>query len=165
MDHSVITGWTDFLIASAGVIGALVGLVFVSLSINLARIIELPGLAGRAAETMILLGGTLTGILVSLIPRLSERQLGLALAVAAIPTWFVPMVIQFQPIRNRTYFRLSHEIIRAVMHQAATLPGVMTVFALCGFLRGGIAWFAVGVIMSIVVAITNAWVLLVEIMR
>ncbi len=85
--------------------------------------------------------------------------------MVVLPTWIVPMVIQFRPIRNRTYYRLAHEIIRAVMHQLATLPGVITVFALCGFLPGGIAWFAVGVIMSMIVAITNAWVLLVEIMR
>ena len=48
-------GWSNFLVAVAGAAGALAGRVFVSLSINLARILALPGVTGRAAETLILL--------------------------------------------------------------------------------------------------------------
>jgi len=48
-------GWTDFLVAAAGATGALVGLVFVGLSINLTRILALPGVSGRAAETVLLI--------------------------------------------------------------------------------------------------------------
>jgi hypothetical protein len=47
--------WTDFLVAAAGATAALVGLVFVGLSINLKRILALPGVSGRAAETVLLL--------------------------------------------------------------------------------------------------------------
>jgi modulator of FtsH protease len=165
MESSVIAGWTDFFIAAAGALGALVGLVFVSLSINLARIIELPGLAGRAGETMILLTGTLVGILVSLMPHLSAMHLGLTLSVVTLTTWIAPTVIQFRTIKSRAYYRLSHEITRALLHQSATLPGLLSALALCGLFPGGIAWFAMGVIMAIIVAVMNAWVLLVEILR
>jgi hypothetical protein len=165
MEPSAITGWTDFLVASAGAIGALAGLVFVSLSINLARIIELPGISGRAAETIILLAGTLAGILLSLFPRLSAAQLGLALSAITFPTWLVPMVIQFRVFRGRKYYRYSYEVLRVVMYQVATLPGVLAVVALEGVIPGGMAWFAVGVIISMLVAVLNAWVLLVEILR
>ncbi len=165
METSAIKGWTDFLIASGGTIGALVGLVFVSLSINLARIIERAGLAGRAAETIILLTGNLAGILIALFPRLSEAQLGVALAVPLVPTWLLPMLIHFGPFRRGPIYRLWQEIVRGLLHQAAALPGLLCVASLWGFLPGGMTWFAIGVIMSIVVAITNAWVLLVEILR
>jgi hypothetical protein len=165
MDSSPIAGWSDFLIAAGGIAGALAGLVFVAISINLPRIIELPGVSGRAAETIILLGGTLAGTLVALIPRLSNTQLGAALSVVTLPTWGIPIVMQIQSIRRRTYYRPSHAVIRGVLHQAATLPGVLAGLALCGLLPGGIAWFAVGALTSMLVAMFNAWILLVEILR
>jgi hypothetical protein len=34
-----------------------------------------------------------------------------------------------------------------------------------GFLPGGMAWFALATVLSIAVALLNAWVLLVEILR
>ena len=123
------------------------------------------GLAGRAAETIILLTGNLAGILIALFPRLSEAQLGVALAVPLVPTWLLPMLIHFGPFRRGPIYRLWQEIVRGLLHQAAALPGLLCVASLWGFLPGGMTWFAIGVIMSIVVAITNAWVLLVEILR
>jgi hypothetical protein len=165
VEASAIAGWSDFLMAAAGAVGALAGLVFVSLSINLSRIIEQPGVAGRAAETIILLAGTLAGILVSLIPHLSPAHLGLALSGVAIPTWFIPMAMQYRAFRARIYYRRSFAVLRGVTYQVASLPGVLSCLALGGLIRGGIAWFAVGVVMSILVAVLNAWVLLVEIVR
>ncbi len=48
-------GWTDFLVASAGAAGALTGLVFLGITINVQQIISYPGLPGRAAATLVVL--------------------------------------------------------------------------------------------------------------
>lgn len=163
--ESVINGWSDFFVAAAGAAGALVGLAFVAISINLARIIELPGVAGRAAETIILLSGTLAGSLVALMPHLTLRQLGMMLLLTTIPTWAMPVVIQLRSMLSKTYYRAPHAVIRAALSQVATVPGMWASLALCGVLPGTITPFAVGVILSMLVAMFNAWVLLVEIIR
>jgi hypothetical protein len=165
MESSAIADWSGFFAAAAGAAGALAGLVFVSLSINLARIIELPGVSGRAAETLILLAATLAGALLVLIPHLSSESLGVTLLVIALPTWLGPVIIQARSIRAHTFQRPSLALLRAVLHQVATLPGVLSGLSLCGLFPGGIAWLASGVIACMLVAMFNAWILLVEILR
>jgi hypothetical protein len=165
MELSPIAGWSEFFTAAAGAAAGLAGLVFVSLSINLTRILETPLIVGRAAETMLLLAGALGGTLVCLVPHLSALRLGLFLGAVAGPTWALPMLIQWRAFRSGKYFRLSYEVLRAVCFQVAALPGVLAALSLCGLLPGGIGWYAAGVILSFLVAILNAWVLLIEILR
>jgi len=165
MEASAVAGWSDFFVAAAGAAGALAGLVFVTLSINLARIIELAGVSGRAAETIIVLAGALAGSLVALVPHVSAAQLGAALLVVTIPTWLLPMVIQARSVRARTYYRGPLVTVRILLHQVATFPGVLAGLALCGIVPGGIGWFAAAAIASMLIAMFNAWVLLVEILR
>jgi len=121
--------------------------------------------AGRAAETIVLLSGTLAGSLVALMPHLSSRQLGEALLATATLTWFVPVTIQIRSLLKGTYYRATHAAFRAVLVQIATVPGIWSGLALCGVLPGTITAFAAGVIISMLVAMFNAWVLLVEIIR
>jgi modulator of FtsH protease len=158
-------GWADFFVAASGASGALVGLAFVAISINLAKIIELPGVSGRAAETIILLSGTLAGSLVALVPHLTSRQLGIALLFTTVPTWALPVWILVRSVFTKTYYRVPHAIIRAVLIQVAALPGIWASLALCDWLPGSIALFAAGLILSILVAMFNAWILLIEIIR
>ena len=165
MENSIIVGWPDFLVATAGATGALAGLVFVAISINLARIIELPGVSGRAAETLILLSGTLAGSLAALIPHMTEKELGCVLLCISIPTWMLPNFVQLRSIKRRTYYRSTHAIVRFILHQVAAFPGVLTGLSFLGLMPGGLVWFGVGAILSILVAMFNAWILLIEILR
>ena len=165
MDVSPVTAWGEFFVATAGAAAALAGLVFVALSINLVRIIETPGVSGRAAETIILLAGSLAGSLAALVPHASSAQLAGLLFVVTLPTWLVPVGIQLKTLRAQAYQNSRLAILRAGLHQLASLPGVLSGVALLGLLPGGIEWFALGAVMSMLAAMVNAWVLLVEIVR
>jgi len=158
-------GWANFLVAAAGAAAALVGLVFVALSINLARILELPGVAGRAAETILLLASALAGSMLLLIPGLTSSQYGYLLVMLWLPTWGMPTAIQVQAMRRRQYYRFKHAIVRFLLHHAATLPLLLAGLSLQGYVAGGLLWFAVALLFSLIVALFNAWVLLVEILR
>jgi hypothetical protein len=158
-------GWSDFLVAAAGATGALAGLVFVALSINLSKILVLPGVAGRAGETIILLASGLIGSLTALIPGETNSQLGLWLMLLWLPCWLVPTWVQIQDFSNRRYYRAYHAVIRFVLFQTATLPLLVAALSLRGYVAGGLRWFALGLIVSLIVALYNAWVMLVEILR
>jgi len=159
-------GWGDFLVASAGATAALAGLVFVALSINLARILTLEGVAERAGETMLLLASALVGSLAALIPHESAADLGLWFLILWCGTWFVPTYIQIVDFRKRRYYRAYQAVIRFFLFQGATLPVLVAGLSLRAHPDGGgLLWFAFGVVASLVVALYNAWVLLVEIVR
>jgi modulator of FtsH protease len=160
-----VESWTDFLVASAGATAALAGLLFVALSINLAKILELPQASGRAGETLVILSTGLIGSLLALIPGMERAHLGLAFIALWVPTWLGPSLIQVRTFRHHDYFKLSLAILRSALYQLATIPLLLAGLSLLGWIGGGLYWFAAALILSLVVALFSAWVLLVEILR
>jgi hypothetical protein len=70
-------GWANFFVAEVGASAALTGLLVVAISINLARILAIAQLPGRAAEGLIILVGAFVLSSVALIPvRASVRDGG-----------------------------------------------------------------------------------------
>jgi hypothetical protein len=157
--------WTDFLVAAAGATSALAGLVFVALSINLTRILGLPGVSARAGETILILASGLIGSLIALIPNLPPNRLGIAFLLLWLPTWGFPSVIQIRTFVRRQYHRVSFAVWRFLLHQIATVPLLLAGLSLNGYFGGGLLWYACALILSLVVALVGAWVLLVEIIR
>ena len=159
------TGWDNFFIAAAGAAGALAGLFFVALSINLTRILQLGDTTDRAAETMLLLGASLFGALLCLLPSRSTTWPGIVALIVWALTWGLPTYMQIKLGLTHQYYRWALLILRAVLHQIATLPFLIAgVLLLSGHITG-IFWFAAGILLTMAVALFNAWVLLVEIMR
>lgn len=165
MNGFTLSGWENFYVASAGASAAIAGLLFVALSINLGKILEIPGLAARAGETFIPLGVTLILSLLALVPGQSARVFAGELVVLGAVAWLTTTRIEIGAYRAHHYMKPSHMVLRVVIHQPATLAfvaaGVAAIFAL----PGGFYWVVPAVSLSFVGALINAWVLLVEILR
>jgi hypothetical protein len=162
--------WHDFFLAQAGAAGVLTGLVFVGVSINLQKIVSDPssGLAGRAAEALILLVAVLLASVLVLVPAQGAGVLGAEVLVVGLAAWGWIVAIQLPRLREWGTMRADLRgsfVLRVVLVQVATLPLVMAGVAVLWAGLGGLYWLMAGTIFSILAALFEAWVLLVEINR
>jgi hypothetical protein len=162
--------WHDFFLAQAGAAGVLTGLVFVGVSINLEKIVSDPrsGLAGRAGEALILLVAVLTVSVLVLVPGQSLGVLGAEVLVVGLAAWGWIVAIQLQLLREWGTMRADLRVpfvLRVVLGQVATLPLVIAGVAVLWVGPVGLYWLVAGTVFSILAALFEAWVLLVEINR
>ncbi len=161
----MITGWSNYLSVLAGAAATLTGLVFVAVSINLSRVLAIPGLTGRAAESLMQLLGVVAISTTALIPRQPVAALGAEILGIGSALWLVETVFQIGYMRRKTGHPRGWAITRIAQTQLANVP-----FCICGILllRGspaGLYWLAPGCIFSLGAGVASAWVLLVEILR
>ncbi len=156
-----IVNWTVFLSVAAGVAATLTGLIFVAVSINLSRILEFPPLADRAAESILQMFAALIVSICGLLPGQSGLVLGIEFAAIGLLLWVLQTLLMYRS------FSPEHPrpIPSVVLSQLATLPFLIAGISLGMTTFGGLYWLALGIILSITVGVSNAWVLLVEILR
>ena len=159
-------GWGDLFLAGAGASAALGGLLFVAVSINLDRIVALRSLPGAALGAIVLLVAVLMVSMVALVPGQARWMLATEVLVVGIPAWSIMTAIWIRalraPIPNQPRFV---PVISVVVTRAATLPIVVAGVSLLLGAGGGLYWVVPGVTFCLLVAIANAWVLLVEVVR
>ena len=162
--------WHDFFLATTGAAAVLAGLVFVGVSINLEMIMVDPtyGLVNRALEALILLMAVLIATCLLLVPAQGTVVAGVEVLAVGVVDWSAIVSIQLLQLRNWQSLEASfrwHFVPRVVFGQAATLPFVAAGIALVKGGVEGLYWLVAGVVLSLVVAVLDAWVLLVEIHR
>jgi modulator of FtsH protease len=162
--------WHDFFLAAAGAAAVLAGLVFVGLSINLDTIMSNPnyGLPGRALEALVMLMAVLIVTILLLVPAQGMVLAGVEVLAVGIVDWAAVVIIHVLVLRNWRFLELAFRrnfVPRAVLCQMATLPIVAAGIGVIGWGVGGLYWLVVGVVLSFLVAVADAWVLLVEIHR
>jgi hypothetical protein len=157
--------WHDLFVATAGASAALLGLLFVAVSINLERILAYEGLPERALETLLLLLGVLIVAIVGLIPAESHVALGLELLVVAAIIAVIVLRLPAARAEETGKEPVSWQLSRIGIRLMCTVPLVIGGLSVLLETGGGLYWIAAGIVLAIVGAVANAWVLLVEILR
>jgi hypothetical protein len=157
--------WDSLFLAEAGASAALAGLLFVALSINLERILKGAGLPGRAGEAIMLLLAVLVVATWALVPGQSSTVLGAELLGSGLAVWLIVVGIHVQAVRGHVAPSRSLLVRRIVLAQAAILPFMIGGVSLLFRAGGGLYWLVPGILLCLLVAVLDAWVLLVEILR
>ena len=157
--------WHDFATSFAGAAGALLGLAFVAISLNLDQILQHKTLPRRAVETLAFFAYPLAASLLIQLPGLSDTALGIGQAILAAGLIGLAAAIDVPRWRqergNPLSWRLGHfmpavvVIVLAIVGAAATIT---TSF-------GGLYWLAAAMAVATAAGLINSWVLLVEIKR
>ncbi len=160
----MIGEWESFFVAQTGAFAALAGLVVVALSINLEKIISMPGLPGRAAEAITLMVLPVFTGLTALVPTQGLRTLGLEYLVIGVgAAGIVIQVLRGAPDDDRE--REFKEVAMRPIALVAVAPTVVAGLLLAGGNSSGLDWVAAGTLLCLFAGIVDAWVLLVEILR
>jgi hypothetical protein len=165
LEAATIAGWSNYLSALAEVAATLTGLVFVAVSINLTRVLAIPGLTGRAGESLMQLLGVVAISTTALIPQQGASALGLEILAMTGLLWSVQTVLQVRYLTSKTGHPRYWGIVRIVKTQLANVPFLVGGILLLRGSTAGLYWLAPGFLFSLVAGVVNAWVLLVEILR
>lgn len=162
--------WSDFALAHLGASAALLGLVFVALSINLSAVVGSTMLVNRAIETVLLLFSVLVSATLVLIPEQDGEVVTAELLAVAIATfaslWWLQRggVAASRVGEDRGPSRAQFQARRALSLGGQVLLALAAI-SLAVEAGGGLYWWPAAVVAAYASAVTNAWVLLVEVLR
>ena len=165
MDTVAICDWAVFFTAQLGAAATLGGLIFVGLSLNLAKILSFPALPNRALFALGLLLGILVVSSLILIPGQSTELIGFEILVAGLLATAVAGSIEVRALRDIPLQNRKKFIGNMIFLGFALVPYVVGGALMLGGSLMGLYWVAAAVIISSIKAIGDAWVLLVEINR
>jgi hypothetical protein len=157
--------WANFFVAEVGASAALTGLLVVAISINLARILSISQLPGRAVEGLVILVAAFVLASIGLVPNQPVKLFGAEVLMIGLVTFLVSSVIQLRSWNAIAAVSTAKQCARAGVGVASSLPFIIAGALLLYGSDAGLYWIAAGVIISLMACVWHAWVLLVEILR
>ena len=160
-----IHDWSEFFVAAAGAAAALAGLIIVAMTVGVDQMIKIPGMVSRGATAIaLLIAATIVG-LAGLIPGQTATAMGIEVLVIGACALAFAVDSAVRVIHGRQGTSLFDAAVKSLI---AVLPGVAYVVGAGILIAGsvtGLYAVALGIALSVVVAVINAWVMLVEIRR
>jgi len=150
--------------AGAGASAALVGLIFVSISISLSRILAVAHLPARAMEALLDLLQIFIVASLMLVPQPTHLA-GIEIAVTALAIWVLVTTINLRSLRRAEGRHRARYLIRVRISHVVNLLYVGAGIAMAAVGPTGIYVLVPAVILSYLVAVIDAWVLLIEVNR
>jgi modulator of FtsH protease len=159
-------GWGEFYVGEVGAAAALAGLLFVAISINIEKILAMPTLPGRAAQTLAIVSSALVVGSFGLFPGQPPGAFGWE----AIGVYVLLACTGAVQVVNLRHFRradgpLVWLVIPASVLVVVTLPGLVGGMLLVRGDAAGAYWIATDNILSLLGTLLGGWVMLVEILR
>jgi hypothetical protein len=157
--------WDSFFMAEVGASAALAGLIFVSITINLQRIVGNPSVTLRAFQALLMLVGTFVLAAIFLVPGQSPPEQGAELLAVTVALWACLDVLE------RSAWALATPIYRGFLTGHSIQIQIPYVFALVGSIAlllsspSALYWFVPATLAAFLVAIFEAWVLTIPILR
>jgi|SRR5579862_398061 len=157
--------WETFFAAQLAAAATLAGLLFVGVSLNLAKILANPSLPGRALSGFYLL---LTNVIIAslmLVPEQPRTAFGLEILLAGLALWGMITRLDVVAIRRSETEYRRYFVRHFFLFQMAVIPYLVGGVLVLAGVSGGLYWVAASMVLSLFVASSEAWVLLVEINR
>lgn len=157
--------WQNFFLAQVGASAALTGLIFVSVSINLKKILEYSKLVNRAFQVLAVLLQILVVSSLVMVPGQSRALFGAEVLIIGIAVWIITTVFEFGSLRITPPEYRKVALFNAAFSQLAALPYLVGGVILLIGDEAGLYWLVASILLSYAKAMFEAWVLLVEINR
>lgn len=158
-------GWNDLFVATAGASATLAGLMFVGLSINLDKLVKMPGVLLRAAASLALLTSALGLSILLLIPDQSVRNAGIEILGVAIASAAIVGLLSLRSIRRTTAQYRGNALALTGLRVFALVPLAISGALMIADHPNGTDLLVPGILMTFIVTIVDAWVILIEIVR
>jgi hypothetical protein len=158
-----LAGWSSFAVIAGSAAGALIGLLFVAVSIRIEVIIASAELRNRAAQTLGLFVAVLLVAILLSVPDQAKRLLGVELLLVAVFVGSVLFVLDRRAQSAASSKSIAHVLDVVSPNTFTSLLLAATGLLLIFGVDNGLYVLVGAVIVAMVGGITSAWLFLTKI--
>ena len=157
--------WKDFFVTTAGAAATLTGLIFVGVSISLAKILSIPTLPNRAFISLVLLLNILILSILFLVPHQPLNAIGVEVLAIGFMVWVTVLMMDIAILGSKqTQFKRLYAL-NMLFNQLSVLSYLVGGTMILTHGETGFYFIVIAMVLSFIKAVLDAWVLLVEINR